>query len=140
MAGSGIYWFTGPDKYVQKMSIALNDLPGIALEAVNKVQEHAVERMHDVINAGGMNATKKGGARILSGKMIDSAQGRAWLNGRNRAQGEFGFVDPPDWTEFQESGTRYIAPMWAYAEAHEAAVVELSNQVHTTKWFPSFTR
>jgi len=147
----GLYWFNGPNELAQRMSLAAGALKGTARDVVNTVSEHAVERMTDIVNAGGMNKTAKGGARVKTGQMIDSIGSKTDLNGRGRVQSEFGFINgPPDWTIFQEQGTigagknkaahggsGGIASMLAYATAHYEATVELTDQVQSTSWFPS---
>lgn len=135
MSGPGIVWFNGPDRFEQRLSLIEGALPGKALAVANKTALAAAARMREVVYAGGMNKTQKGGARIDWGDMMQTIKASAHMNGRNRAQAEFGFINPTDYTIFQERGTKYIAPMWAYAEAQELAAITFSNLIDTTKWF-----
>lgn len=144
MAGrSGIFWFSGPEQFSQRFSIAAESLEGKAEEVVKEVIEQAAKRMRDIINEGGINGTIKGGPRRLSDAMYSSVDSSFKMNARGRAQGEFGFIDnPPLWTKFQEDGTRArgnnpgIAPMLAYATALAEAEVFFQDKIDATSWLP----
>lgn len=74
------------------------------------------ETIKDVINAGGMNPTKKGGPRILSGDMISSSGFKSVTSGGTSfVEAGYGFNgSTPLQTFFQEDGTRRgITPMWS---------------------------
>jgi hypothetical protein len=139
---TSIYWFNGPEAFSQRLSITADALAGKAVDIVATTVEHAAKRMEDIIQEGGIEPTKKGGPRIKSSAMIDSVDSDSKINGRGRAQGEFGFSDnTPMWTTFQERGTlggggknKGIAPMRAYETARQEANVEFQNLGQKTKW------
>lgn len=133
----------GPDRYVQGLSLLINEYPEIAEAIVDEIAETAAERMRDIIQDGGFNKTQKGGPRILSEKMIDSvgfASAKQKAH-KTRMRADFGFINnAPAWTNYQENGTRNIAPMWAYVtaalEAKERfadAVQDLGQEIET-RW------
>lgn len=137
-ASDGIRWFTGPGRFAQRLSIAESQLEGKAAEVVEKVVDRAADTMLQIIDNGGVNKTKKGGPRIDSGDMQESVNSNAHLNARGRVQGEFGFIDgAPDYTVYQERGTRHISPMLAYATALDQAIAEFDELIETTDWFPT---
>jgi len=133
-----IYWIKGPEEYAQRISLDLAALDGKAEEMVSAITKDADRRMGEIILSGGINPTKKGGPRVLSGDMIGSIMSNTEINGRGRIQGEFGFAeDTPLWTVFQEEGTRTGIPqMLAYATARQEAIDQMNQSMLKTQWFP----
>lgn len=156
MAGrGGIFWFNGPNDFAQQLSIAEESLEGKAQAVVQELVDEAEDRMRQIIRDGGINKTKKGGARILSTDMYSSVGSKVGLNKRGRVQAEFGFTDEaPFYTKFQERGTRGsgparmvqgpkvrggggsgISPMLAYATALGEAIESFQNKIDSVEWF-----
>lgn len=79
-------------------------------EDVGRVGEQAVK---DVIDAGGMNPTKKGGPRRLTDEMFDDTGFRTSTSGGTSfVEVGYGYGSTPDHRIFQEGGTRRgITPM-----------------------------
>lgn len=71
----------------------------------NDVAEAGKESIRYSILSGGVNQTKKGGSRILSGAMFDSTFSDAKNNG-GIVSVSAGYKRSPTWTKFQEFGTR----------------------------------
>lgn len=134
----GLLWFTDPGVIAQKLSVAADQLDKNVYDIVEEATFNAAERMDDIVMEGGVNATKKGGPRVDSYAMVRSIDHTTSINGRGRVQGSFGFIkNAPEYTEFQEKGTRYIPAMLAFAEAQVLAINELQNQFDSGKWFPT---
>lgn len=88
------------------------------------------QTVRDVIDMGGMNPTKKGGPRILSGDMFASAESRgAYGVGSAFIRAGFGInTTTPTHTLFQEGGTRTGIPaMLAIPEVAKAMEVEATD-------------
>ena len=133
---SGVTWFNGPDKAATKFSMAADEVTENVADLVLDVLDTAQKRLVEIVDAGGINQTKKGGPRIISRKMRDSAD--ADVNqSRTRVTGQFGFIDAPDYTLYQERGTKYIPSMLAFATAFEEAASRMQNELDSGKWFPT---
>lgn len=153
---AGIVWFKGfgPNDMSQSFSMDANEMQGLAVDVVLDVATKAGDRMRQIIDAGGINQTNKGGARRLSDKMYDSVdKGNDVSGSGGRVKGTFGYSDDaPLWTKFQEEGTigagrakaahaangngGGIASMLAFATANEEAIVFFQDKIASTKWFP----
>lgn len=133
----GLIWISNtPDTLSQRFSVAADKMEGKAVETVMKVVTGASDIMKANIKRGGENQTKKGGARILSGEMIGSVQGKIEMNARGRVVGQFGFSEAtPEWTMYQERGTKHIAPMYAYVEAQVWARAAFPDEIERGSWF-----
>lgn len=58
--------------------------------------------------------------RIDTGKMLESVDSSTALQGPDEAIGRFGWLEKkPFYAEYQEAGTKYIAPMYALSDAAE---------------------
>lgn len=154
---SALYWYAGhsPLDMMQKFSIIESSAEGKAGKVVSETVDNAVNRMQQIIIDGGINATQKGGPRILSGDMLNSVTGEVTKSDKGRVAGSFGFGDnAPLWAKFQERGTHLsgpkrkmhkdagssnggIAPMLAYATALEEAIVDFQNKFDEVQWFAS---
>lgn len=138
---SGVTWFNGPNKAAAKFSLAADEVTDNVEGIVVDVLEKAQKRIVEIVDAGGINPTKKGGPRVRpgSGAMRASADADV-TQSRTRVTGEFGFIDAPDYTLFQERGTRYVPSMLAFARAFEEAATRMQNELDSGKWFPSSLR
>lgn len=77
----------------------------------------------------GTEGTGKQG-RIDTGTMLDSVESDTRLQGRDEAIGRFGWLSKkPKYAEYQEDGTKYIAPMYALSDAAEIVKQELINNI-----------
>lgn len=123
----------------QQFSAGADELGPATLDIVDAALDKGRSRMRQIIMAGGINKTKKGGPRVKSGKMLGSVEGEAHINGRARVQGKFGFSDDtPIWTKWQEKGTKNgprIPAMLAYNTANKEMVEELLANFERGKWF-----
>lgn len=73
----------------------------------------------------GTEGTGKQG-RVDTGKMLESVDSETNLKGSDEAEGRFGWLGKkPFYAEFQEPGTKYIAPMYALTDAADIVVDEL---------------
>lgn len=64
--------------------------------------------------------------RIDTGAMLNAVDSEAKLQGKDEAIGRFGWLDKkPFYAEYQEAGTKYIAPMYALSDAAEIVKAEL---------------
>lgn len=69
--------------------------------------------------------------RIDTGKMLESVGSEAELQGQDEAVGRFGWLDKqPFYAEYQEAGTRYIAPMYALSDAGEIVIKQLRKDIN----------
>lgn len=138
MASSGLLWFDKPDRIAQQLSIAADEVSTNVYDIVHSATFDAAEEMRKIIRSGGINQTQKGGPRIDSGAMIGSVDAQTFINGRARVQGEMGFTNgAPEYTKFQEDGTRHIAAMLAFATAQKNLVEDLQSQFEQGKWMPN---
>lgn len=133
------FFISESNRLAQKFSAATDDIGPMSLEVVDAALDKGRSRMRQIIMSGGMNATKKGGPRVKSGKMLSSVEGKASINGRARVQGQFGFSDSaPVWTKWQEKGTTTgsrIPAMLAYTTANKELVDELIQNFGKGNWF-----
>lgn len=137
---NGVTWFNSPNKLAAKFSMAAEEVTENVEDIVIDVLDKAQKRMVQIIDAGGINPTKKGGPRIISGDMRGAADADV-SSSRGRVIGEFGFIDAPFYTIFQERGTRRgIPPMLAFARAYEEAATTMQNELDSGKWFPASIR
>lgn len=135
---SGVTWFNGPDKAATKFSMAADEVTENVADLVLDVLDTAQKRLVQIVDAGGINPTKKGGPRVRPGSGAMRASADADVSqSRTRVTGQFGFIDAPDYTLFQERGTRYIPSMLAFATAFEEAASRMQNELDSGKWFPS---
>lgn len=68
--------------------------------------------------------------RVETGKMLDSVDSDAKLQGNDEAIGRFGWLDKkPFYAEFQEGGTKHIAPMYALSDAAEIVKADLVSKL-----------
>lgn len=153
--GASISNFTRPAyDMAQFFSTSADGFEGKAEVVITRVAEDAADRMKEIIDSGGVNKTKKGGARIgETGDMraaVMSGQDVGATNGR--ITGGFGFSDSaPFYTKFQERGTGSNGPkgrtgsggftgipaMLAYAEAQVQAINQFEKLMDSTHWFAS---
>lgn len=136
---NGVTWFNGPDQAAAKFSMAADEVTDNVEDIVVDVLDTAEKRMQQIVNAGGINPTKKGGPRRVSSDMYSSAKADV-SQSRGRVIGEFGFIDAPDYTSYQERGTKYIASMLAFATAYQEAATRMQNEFDSGKWFPASLR
>ena len=144
----GVLIFSGFKEFDHRVSMAQAGLGGKAGVVLENVVERGADIMREVILSGGVNKTKKGGARVDSGDMLASVGHEANVS-RGRARGTFGFINnAPFYTLFQEKGTGAngparakgsggfdgIASMLAYATAVEKADTYLQNRMHNVDW------
>lgn len=137
--GSGLAFFiSASNRFSQKFSTAADQVGPRTQDIVESELAVATGRMRNIIMSGGINPTKKGGPRVKSGRMINSVQGVAFLNGRARVQGKFGFSDSaPIWTKWQEKGTTKgsrIPAMLAYNTANRELVQALQRRFRQGDW------
>lgn len=142
MATDGLNFFNdGANDFIQRLSVGADQLDGAVGGVVSDVVNEAVEIMRQVVMSGGEQATKKGGPRIDSGDMYNAIDGEVLVNGRGRIQANFGFINgAPEYTIYQERGTRTIPPMLAYAQAQERVITELWNELDQGRWIPASLR
>lgn len=77
----------------------------------------------------GTEGTGKQG-RVDTGKMLDSVSNKTELKGPDEAEGRFGWLDKkPFYAEFQEAGTKYIAPMYALSDAADIVIKQLRKDI-----------
>lgn len=137
----GLLWFNdGPNDFIQRMSKAQGEIDDNVQGILQETVDTAVTEMQSIVKAGGLNPTQKGGARIDSGDMYDSIKGHVQINGRGRVQADFGFEGAPEYTMYQERGTRYIPPMLAYAQAQEKAIIAMFDKFDQGQWVPQSLR
>lgn len=108
MAQSGIYWFNdGPDALAQKLSTASKRVGQATLEITEELMLEAADRLTDIqLSSKQVNGNIVGGPAVISGAMLRSIDYKAAMNGRGRAQGEFGFINnPPEHATYKEKGT-----------------------------------
>lgn len=68
--------------------------------------------------------------RVDTGKMLDSVDSDAKLQNADEAIGRFGWLEQkPFYAEFQEAGTKYIAPMYALSDAAEIVKDEFIRDI-----------
>lgn len=76
--------------------------------------------------------TEKSGkqGRIDTGDMLDAVSSEAKLQNQDEAIGRFGWLkEKPFYAEYQEAGTRYIAPMYALSDAAEIVKDQLLKDI-----------
>lgn len=96
-------------------------------EIVRDNGEYGAELVRDTVETSGtMKSGKRG--RIDTGTMLGSVNDKfeAIPNG---AQSTYGFLNPPDYTKYQELGTQYIEPMNAIDDAHSNVEVDFKNDI-----------
>lgn len=131
----GLNWFTDLDRLAQKLSAAADELDKDTVAIIEHGLRNAAGEARRVVYSGGVNKTKKGGARYISGDMVRSIDSQVTINGRGRAQGKWGFInDAPDYTGYQEQGTKNIAAMLALTQANEDLYEYLSSQLRAGRW------
>lgn len=134
----GLLWFVSPDEIAQRFSMAADDVDGNVAELATSAAEKGADAIRDVIIAGGEKPTAKGGPRIKSGDMLSSVDSNVKLNGRGRIQGAFGFINgAPDYTRYQDRGTRNIPAMLAMARGFQVTYDALDGDLRTGRWMPS---
>lgn len=141
MAESGLMWFQDSlNRTAQKFSNAAGDITDNVADITSDAVDKGQDTMRQIVQAGGINKTKKGGPRILTGDMIDSIGGKVEINGRGRVQGEFGFIDgEPFYTIFQERGRKdgSLSSMLAFATAQQQVIEEMQASFEQGKWLPA---
>ena len=80
--------------------------------------------------------TEKSGkqGRVDTGAMLDAVDSDAQLKSKDEAIGRFGWLKKkPTYAQYQEAGTKYIAPMYALSDAAEIVkdqlIKDISNNV-----------
>lgn len=104
MAASGFYWFVTPGRIAQKMSVAVEKelMPALEIE-MRELGIEAANIMRQRITTGGLGGKV---ARIETAAMLESVDSKTFINGRDRIQNEFGYIDnAPEYTKYQEYGT-----------------------------------
>jgi hypothetical protein len=134
----GLLWFgDDPFRLADKFSYGGNGgIDDVAADITNEILEQAEEEMRDIVDAGGMNATKKGGPRRDSDVMYDSISSKLFGNSRGRVQGEFGFINGPHYAIYQEAGTSSIASMLAFATVREGVIESMQQNFEQGNWLP----
>jgi hypothetical protein len=141
MAKEGLYWFTDPKVIGQKFSAFAKDLPEELGSVVSESLDVAAETMRKVVIGKG---------RIRTGDMFNSIDAEMESIGGGRVRGNFGFIDDaPDYTIFQEYGTRGgragssaggtgIPAMLAFAKAQNDIRADLAERVSKINWWKNF--
>lgn len=80
--------------------------------------------------------TEKSGkqGRVDTGAMLDAVDSDTQLKSKDEAIGRFGWLKKkPTYAQYQEAGTKYIAPMYALSDAAEIVkdqlIKDISNNV-----------
>jgi hypothetical protein len=96
-------------------------------EIVRENGEYGAELVRDTVETSGtMKSGKRG--RIDTGTMLGSVNDE-FETIPNGAQSTYGFLNPPDYTKFQELGTQYIEPMNAIDDAAANVEVDFKNDI-----------
>lgn len=119
-SGAAGAWFEAKVNEINRRNFA-------ALRSAMKDGEQTTQTF---IATRGTAGTGKQG-RVDTGKMLESVESEANLQGRDEAIGRFGWLDKkPFYAEFQEAGTKYIAPMYALSDAAEIVKAELIKDIN----------
>lgn len=131
MARDGIYWFTGPEQFAQKLSVFSEQVESLGPEAVEATAKAAEKAVLRKVNTGQQRDGRLTGApAVISGRMRDSVGHRLGTSSRGRATATWGFINnPPEWTTYKEDGTSKMIPLRAMAAGVAAAQTELDNQL-----------
>lgn len=76
--------------------------------------------------------TEKSGkqGRVDTGAMLDAVDSDTTLKSKDEAIGRFGWLkEKPSYAQYQEDGTRYIAPMYALSDAAEIVKIQLIKDI-----------
>lgn len=76
--------------------------------------------------------TEKSGkqGRVDTGAMLDAVDSDTQLKSKDEAIGRFGWLKKkPTYAQYQEDGTKYIAPMYALSDAAEIVKVQLIKDI-----------
>lgn len=97
--------------------------------ALDESMKEGEEITQTFIATRGTSGTGKQG-RVDTGKMLDSVGSEAKLLNSEEADGRFGWLnEQPFYAEFQEAGTKFIAPMYALSDAAEITIQELDRKL-----------
>lgn len=107
----------------------VRDLNRKTFRALQENMKDGEEITQTFIATRGTPGTGKQG-RVDTGKMLDSVSSQATLKNQDEAEGRFGWINKtPFYAEFQEAGTRYIAPMYALSDAAEIVIKQLRQDI-----------
>jgi hypothetical protein len=76
--------------------------------------------------------TEKSGkqGRVDTGAMLDAVDSDVKLQSKDEAIGRFGWLKKkPTYAQYQEEGTKYIAPMYALSDAAEIVKLQLIKDI-----------
>lgn len=107
----------------------VNEINRKNFRSLQNAMKDGEETTQTFIATRGTAGTGKQG-RVDTGRMLDSVDSEAKLQGRDEAVGRFGWLDKkPFYAEFQEAGTQYIEPMYALSDAAEIVLDELVKDI-----------
>lgn len=97
--------------------------------ALQDAMKEGEEITQTFIATRGTSGTGKQG-RIDTGAMLDAVDSETRLENKDEAIGRFGWLEKkPFYAEYQEAGTKYIAPMYALSDAAEIVRDELLKDI-----------
>lgn len=159
MARDGLYWFKDPGIIGQKLTARASKFGAEVGALVSESLDEATEFMRDAVRTRGVyRGQPTGGGRIDTGAMYSSIDSEMTGDGGDKVSGNFGFInDAPDYTVFQEFGTRRtgwyaphrvdpegqrfgqgIVPMHAFSDAQEHLVNDLRKRLDVHEWWTNF--
>lgn len=145
MPTDGLYWYTDPGVIGQRFSRHAGRLPNIIGGVVSEATDRAVDHMRNAVMTRGVErGVPTGGPRIQEGHMYNSIDGDVEI-AKSRVRSNFGFINrPPNWTEYQERGTKRtgwgqgIMPMHAFATAQVEFVDALEDEFQSVNLWENF--
>lgn len=115
------------EQFVRVVEAKMKQVIERGSEIVRDNGEYGAELVRDTVETSGtMKSGKRG--RIDTGAMLGSVNDR-FETIPNGAQSTYGFLNPPDYTKFQELGTQYIEPMNAIDDAAANVEVDFKNDI-----------
>lgn len=126
----GIVWTVGSEgQFINVAADFLKNRKAKIEQAFADVTKEAADKMRQVILAGGINKTAKGGPRVDSGLMLESVN-FTFEAGGNVVTGTFGWTETQEiYFLYQEGGTLNVSAMLALTDTSQWAANEIIARI-----------
>jgi hypothetical protein len=122
----GLTWTSGSESQFMNIGTDFIKKRKAKIEqAFQDVTKEAADKMRQIIQAGGINKTQKGGPRVDTGLMLESVN-FTFESGGEVVTGKFGWTETQEiYFLYQEGGTLNVSAMLALTDTSQWAANEI---------------